>query len=285
MSLDLFLDKSDSSAIASFAEFHKALLDAYPETTVSEKVFSVIKDGEHLADIYCHNNKRDPDIVQWISVNGLNFDELAEFLVSTFGVDDAEITKEKRSRKKAARKPIKALSSGASGLPDSKWNESWLNNVSRARRLKMVDDGSIAPPIPTSVGDFYGFMHDRGYSFFYCYAPERDLYFKIYSPELTPEHINDFEAILSREELRLSEYIEAARVAARKEIMTKLTGARFAGLELEYGDNHDELRHVAVVLNVTHEPGPGYTSCDCFRVALPKQPSGETEFDFRYISL
>lgn len=285
MSLDLFLNKPDSSAIATFAEFHRALLDAYPETTVSEKVFSVIKDGEHLADIYCFDNERDSGIVQWINVNGFQFDELADFIVSTFGLQNAEAPKEKRPGKKAAKKSIKTLDGGASALPDSKWNGTWLDNVRNARRLKMLDDGNVAPPVSTNLGDLYGFMHKSGYSFWLCYSPERDLYFKIYTPELTDAQLDDFEAIVSREELRLSEYIEAARVAARKEIQTKLTGARFAGLELEYGDNHDELRHVAVVLNVTHEPGPGYTSCDCFRVALPKQPSGETEFDFRYISL
>ncbi|MFM7182980.1 MAG: hypothetical protein ACKO2G_16165 [Verrucomicrobiales bacterium] len=138
----------------------------------------------------------------------------------------------------------------------------------------MLDDGSLAPPFATSVGDFYGFMHDRGYSFFHCYAPERDLYFTVYSRQLTPEHIKDFEAILSREELRLAEYIEAARVAVRREIQAKLTGARFAGLEVDYGDNFDDPRHVYVVLNVTHEPVPGYTTCDCFKVALPAQPGG-----------
>jgi hypothetical protein len=149
----------------------------------------------------------------------------------------------------------------------------------------MLDDGSIAPPFPTSVGDFYGFMHDRGYSFFHCYAPERDLYFTVYSPQLTPEHIKDFEAILSREELRLAEYIEAARVAVRREIEAKLTGARFAGLEVDYGENFDDPRYVYMVLNVTHEPAPGYTTCDCFKVALPAEPGGETEFDFGYVSL
>lgn len=284
MSLDLFLAKPDASAIATFADFHKILRDAFPDTTVSEKVVRVITDGEHQADIYCFDNEQDPDVVQWINVNGFDFNDLAEFLVSTFGLEESDSPGAKRGGKtaarKAAKKSIKTLDGGASALPNSKWNESWRDHVG-SPRLEM-GDGSIALPISTNVGDFFGFMYATGQPFWICFSPERDLYFIVWIREFTPAHV---EAILPREELRLSEYIEAARKAIRREIESKMTGARFAGLELQYGDESDEPLYVSVVFNVTHDMAPGHTTHDCFRVALPKQSGGETEFDYGYVPL